>query len=170
MKKVGRKTELTKETLAKIKESVMGGETLKDIAKIINVSESTIYHWNCNNYANLADKIEGWRRDRKLKLAEDKIEDILELSISDKDTIKVQADIAKFTAETLGKDIYSKRTETTGKNGKDLPTPILYAVQDNNSDNKDNEVEEEDKSNSRGDFSEQDDIDINIFDSLSSDG
>ena len=36
----------------------------------------------------------------------------------EKDTLKVQADIAKFTAETLGKKHYAKRNEVTGENGK----------------------------------------------------
>jgi len=44
---------------------------------------------------------------------------------TDTGLVKVKADMSKFVAETLGRDSYSKRSELTGKDGKDLPTPIL---------------------------------------------
>jgi hypothetical protein len=157
--KAGRKTDLTKELFAKIKNSILEGNNLKETARICDIEENTLYRWNCDNYASLSNKVEGWKRDRKLLLAEKKIEQILELSISDKATLKIQAYIAKFTAETLGKDNYSKRTENTGKDGKDLPQPILFAVEDktnvqnNNSDNQDNETRKEDQGSVGGDIS-----------------
>lgn len=41
-------------------------------------------------------------------------------------TLAIKNKVAMFVAETQGKDSgYSKRTELTGKDGKDLPTPIL---------------------------------------------
>ncbi len=41
------------------------------------------------------------------------------------DLLKIQQDTAKFVAERLGKNTgYSSRTEQTGADGKDLPTPI----------------------------------------------
>lgn len=41
-------------------------------------------------------------------------------------TFGIKNKVAMFVAETQGKDAgYSKRTELTGKDGKDLPTPIL---------------------------------------------
>ena len=42
---------------------------------------------------------------------------------------KIKQDTAKFIASRLGKDNdWSERTELTGKDGKDLPTPILSAL------------------------------------------
>ena len=37
---------------------------------------------------------------------------------------RIQADMTKFALERLNKGKYSLRTELTGANGKDLPTPI----------------------------------------------
>lgn len=121
----GRPTELTKEMLRKIKQGVLDGLNLKEIAKSGGITEELIYHWNSINYkgsgeVGLGDLLDGWRRDRKLLLAERKLKDILEFSVSDKETLKVQADISKFIAETLGKKNYSKRSEVTGADGKDL--------------------------------------------------
>jgi hypothetical protein len=64
-----------------------------------------------------------------------KAEKRLEKSLDSKDE-KVAQDTAKFVAKTLGKNEgYSERTELTGKDGKDLPTPILNGldVPNNNS-------------------------------------
>lgn len=136
MKKVGRKTELTDELVRKIKQSILDGNDLKTTAKIYQIPESTLYCWTSDNYLNLADKIEGWRRDRKLNLAEGVIEEMLTMPVTvlkhvndeeEKDYIvtepalvKIKQDTAKFVAETLGKNSYAKRNELTGANGKEL--------------------------------------------------
>jgi len=61
----------------------------------------------------------------------------------DTSLLKVQADVSKFVAETVGKNKYSKRTEVTGKDGKDLPQPIisLDALLRDNSTQKDSETD-----------------------------
>lgn len=46
---------------------------------------------------------------------------------------KIKQDSAKFVAETVGKAKYSKRTEQTGPNGKELPTPLLVKIIGNES-------------------------------------
>jgi len=147
MAKVGRKTLLNKALLGKIKELVIDGKSLVDIAKICNIVESTLYEWSSDNYLRLNDKVEGWKRDRKLMLAEKNIEAILDMGVNDKDSLKVVADTSKFVTETLGRDNYSKRSEFTGKDGKDLmPQPLLNGqsnVQDNTSDNKTTQTQEE---------------------------
>ena len=130
---VGRPSELTPELFVEIKQLVLAGNYLKEIAKIKGINEQTLYKWHENNYLNFYDKVEGWRRDRKLMLAEKNIEAILDIGVSDKDSIKVVADISKFVAETLGKDNYAKRNEMTGKNGTDLlPKPLLAGQSNEN--------------------------------------
>lgn len=65
---------------------------------------------------------------------EKKIEELINLPIQndagyDVGIIRVQADLAKYLTSTLGKDEgYSNRSELTGKDGKDLPTPLLAAI------------------------------------------
>lgn len=60
------------------------------------------------------------KKKRLLMKAEKNLESILDLGISEKESLKVVADTSKFIAERIGKDQYSNRTELTGKEGKDL--------------------------------------------------
>ena len=123
-----------KELLRKIKESILAGNDLKTTAKICEIPESTLYTYHSDNYLRLADKIEGWKRDRKLNLADKNIEGILCLGVGDKDSLKVVADMSKFVKETLDKKNYSKRSELTGEDGKELKTvtEINYIIPDGN--------------------------------------
>lgn len=127
--KPGPKTHLNKDLFAKLKKAILDGKTLRDFAKENNIPESTVYTWSYDNYLNMSDKVEMWKRDRKLLLAERNIEGILCLPYEDKEVVRVVADMSKFVSETLGKDKgYSKRSELTGADGKDLPTPILGGI------------------------------------------
>lgn len=110
--KAGRPTELTEELFKKIKQSILNGNDLRETAKVCKINEGTFYVWHSDNYLKLADKIEGWKRDRKLMLADKNIDSILELGISDKQVLKVVADMSKFVKETLDKKNYSKQLNT----------------------------------------------------------
>ncbi len=96
-----------------------------------------LYNWKSENYLNIGDKIEGWQRDRKLAKAEGILEEMLDMPIqtlqwqgrgnqaeqvviTDVGLVRTKQDTAKFVAETLGKRNYSKRTELSGVDGKDL--------------------------------------------------
>mgnify|MGYP000895630447 CR=1 FL=1 len=124
MSDVGRPTELTNEVLEKIKQGILDGRTLKDIAQQSQINEGTLYQWSSTNYLNLADKVEGWKRDRKLILA-DITSDAIQTASHfdekgkiDKELLKIKQKEAEFIRETLGKDKgYSKRSELTGKEG-----------------------------------------------------
>lgn len=81
----------------------------------------------------------GWYKERKDKLrrkemlskAEKVLDRTLTLEPVDEkgeikvDLLRVQTDVAKHVTNTLGKEEYSTRSELTGKDGKDLPTPII---------------------------------------------
>lgn len=134
MADVGRPSDLTDELLIEIKQLTLDGKNLKEIASIKEIPEVTIYKWHEKNYLNFYDKVEGWRRDRKLMLANRNIEAILQLDTNDKDFVKTVSDMSKFVAETLDKKNYSKRTENTGADGKDL-IPVLVKFIDGNEDN-----------------------------------
>lgn len=114
-----------KELLRKIKESILAGNDLKTTANICEIPESTLYTYHSDNYLNIADKIEGWKRDRKLNLADRNIDEILCLGVADKDSLKVVADMSKFVKETLDKENYSKRNELTGKGGENLTVKVV---------------------------------------------
>ena len=114
-----------KELLIKIKESILAGNDLRTTANVCEIPESTLYTWHSDNYLNIADKIEGWKRDRKLNLADRNIDGILCLGVADKDSLKVVADMSKFVKETLDKENYSKRNELTGKGGESLTVKVV---------------------------------------------
>ena len=142
MAEVGRPTDLTNELLRQIKQSILNGNNLKETANLCEIPESTLYCWTSDNYLNLADRIEGWKRDRKLILADNNIEGILCLGVSDKEVLKVVADMSKFVKETLDKKNYSKQINnditSAGK-----PLPILQYVHSSNSNQEDTRPEEE---------------------------
>lgn len=142
----GRPTDLTDELFGKIRGWVLDGKSMKEMAELSGHPTDTFYQWSCKNYQGFSDKVEGWKRDRLLWLAERNIADILAMSTADKETLRVVADMSKFTAETLGKNVgYAKRTELGQKNGENLPTPILfgYAVQANDGPSEDSGDDEE---------------------------
>jgi len=122
--KVGAKTKLTDELFKEIKRSILDGNDLKETAKICEINEGTFYVWHSNNYLNLADKIDGWKRDRKLMLADITSDTIQTLPVFDdngkldKELLKIKQKEAEFIRETLGKQHYSKRSELTGKDGE----------------------------------------------------
>ena len=85
-------------------------------------------------------------KNNRLVKAEKVLDKTLEYSTEtdkgvDTNLLRVQTDVAKFIAGTLGKDRgYSSRSEVTGKDGKDLPTPILQGVIDVHTDNSSKET------------------------------
>lgn len=137
--KVGRPSTLTPDLLLKIKQSILDGNNLLQTSKFTNIDIQTIYAWHGRNYHSFADKVEGWKRDRKLMLAEKNIEEFLLMStksivaskngedlveVDDVGKLRVKADISKFVAQTLGRDNYAVRQEITGADGDDIKIDI----------------------------------------------
>jgi hypothetical protein len=86
---------------------------------------------------------ENVNRVNMLRKAERNLDKALDLPLEDEKLGKLNLDATKFVAKGIGKAIYSERTELTGKDGKDLPTPILGNYVSNNiSDQKDSRIEE----------------------------
>ena len=142
--KVGRKTDLTEDLFRQIKESILNGNDLRETAKVCDIPESTLYTWHSDNYLNIADKVLSWKHERMLKLAETNLEGIMGLGISDKDSIKVVADVSKFVSETLGKKNYSKQVNTDLTSGG---KPIMVNI-DKDIAEKNNVANSEPKGNS----------------------
>lgn len=127
-REVGRPCELTEEVFTKIKEKVLEGKNLLEISKELEIKQSTLYTWTAKNFLNLSDKIDGWKRDRRLMLAEATSDFIQELHAADgegnidHELLRIKQKESEFVRETLGKNYYSKRSELTGANGADLIT------------------------------------------------
>lgn len=125
MADVGCPTDLTEEVFAKIKLAVFKGGYLYDYANASKIPLSTFYTWHSDNYLNIADKIEGWRRDSKLELADVNIDTILRLDPRDTDFTRAVLEVSKFVKETLDKPNYAKRTEVTGGGGGAVQVNIV---------------------------------------------
>jgi hypothetical protein len=121
MAEAGRPTDLTEELFSKIKQSIIDGNDLRETAKICEIVESTLYTWHSKNYLNIADKIEGWKRDRKIMLAGKNVDEMLVMDSEDAGKLKVKADITKFVLSTLDKN-YKPKTDITS-DGKPIYLP-----------------------------------------------
>lgn len=131
---------LNDQVFKEIKKFTLQGQGLAQIARSCNLNEDTFYVWHSDNYLNLADKIEQWRRDRKLALAEKNLEKFLSMKTSniaktkDGDTYqfkdaqlaRIKADISKFVAETLGNKHYAKVNRLADADGGNLSLSDLF--------------------------------------------
>lgn len=165
MAEVGRPTELTDELRLKIKSELIDLDerpTMAKISELTGIPYETVKYWVFKNYKQFAEFLDGLKRDWKLARAQENIEEFLTMTVEntgatkkgdvftydDPKLMKIKADATFFVAETLGKQRYSKRTEMTGADGKDLPTPIIKlepnAFQRNNSNEEDSEPNKED--------------------------
>ena len=77
-------------------------------------------------------------RSKMLAKAERNLDKALDIPIEDKELGERALKATLFVAKGIGKEVYSERNELTGKDGKDLPTPIIGYVPDNNSHAEDN--------------------------------
>lgn len=78
---------------------------------------------------------------KRLKRAEKNLDEVQNLPIVDEEgkvdvqLIEKRNKVDMFLAERLNKQKYSTRIEQTGKDGKDLPTPIMQITRDVLTDN-----------------------------------
>jgi hypothetical protein len=114
---------------------------------------------------------------KRLRRAEKNLEEVQNLDIynseglPDPQLIEKRTKVDFFIAERLGKKKYSTRTELSGVDGKDLPTPILGTYVSTNNNTQENISDEnQDTLRSGGDISVQDDINTPMVDTVSTDG
>lgn len=163
---VGRHTKLDNELMNQIRDLVLEGKEMTEIAEIINIPYATMAGWKKRNYDQFEERYENFRHERMVIKAKGKVDEKM-----DSDNEKISLDAATFILETLGKKDFSKRSELTGSNGKDLiPKPILGDVPINNSNSEDNVVEQADPNSTRGNFSQQDSVDSTLPDTSSTIG
>lgn len=135
MADVGRPSQLQDEQfLLKIRELVLEGDTEEVMQQKLEIPKGTWDYWKWKNYESFQDKLLSYRHERMLRKAELNIE-----VLQDSEDEKVALNANTFVLETLGKKNYSKRTESTGADGKDLPQPIIN-VFNNDSNNQGPEV------------------------------
>lgn len=123
----GRKSLLDEHLFREIKDLVLEGKNLRQISESLEIPYATMRDWEYENYKSFSDKMLSFKHERIFKKAEANLEQLME-----GDDERIRADLSKFALETLHKKYYSKRTEQTGADGKDLPVPILGYVSSNN--------------------------------------
>lgn len=112
------KTTLTKERHKKILQMYKDGDSWRDIASKIDVTEMTLYNWRNDSTLELYADMERIRREKLLAKAEQTMTELL-----DSEDDHVKAKMSQFIGETLGKLHYSKQNDTVIN--VMLPTPIL---------------------------------------------
>lgn len=140
------------------REQVMWDFYIEGISKgIVNAYESAIkagysedHSRNITMQGWFKARLEELERKEMLSLAEKKLKKTLTYEVENEkgeiktDLLRIQTDVSKHLTSTLGKDKgYSLRNELTGKNGKDLPIPILNGIFSNNSNQENSEVIQE---------------------------
>lgn len=124
---VGRPSVLDDEQIVlQIKELILEGNSEQNVADILEIPINTWNVWKWKNYKGFADKLLSYKHERMLLKAETNLEVLMGA-----DDDKVKLDASKFVAETVGKNKgYSKRSEHTGKDGKDLTITFDNAFND----------------------------------------
>jgi hypothetical protein len=134
MADVGRPTELTEELTLKIREGVLDEKEYKVIMEELGISPGTWDYWVYKDYQGFRALLSQWKHERMVKKAKNKVEQLIHAEDE-----KVALNASTFILETLDKKNHSKRSELTGAEGKELPTPILH-VPINNSNNQGSEA------------------------------
>lgn len=132
---------LNDELFVKIRESILLGNDIRKTAKYCEINETTFYNWTQINYLNINDKIEKWKLEAQLKLAQRNITNFLKMKTLNKgvtkdgkeiyeynDTglVRVKADMSKFVAETLGNKHYAKVNRLADADGDKLSLSDLF--------------------------------------------
>jgi uncharacterized protein YaaR (DUF327 family) len=111
---------------------VLEGFMYKDIQSQLDISSNTWDTWVYRDTQGFRDNLIKWRNERLLKKAEKISNEILDMGhVSDEgrvdsNILRVKQKESEFVRETVGKDFgYSKRSELTGKDGKDLTYTII---------------------------------------------
>ena len=122
----GRPTELTEEFLEKYREWVLEGKTLEEIAVLSEIPVDTMQAWKTRNYRGFADKQKLYKLELKLQKAEEFSDKLMQMDDADeKEILKLKQKESEFIRETIGKKIYSKRTEQTGADGVPLQVQLV---------------------------------------------
>ena len=116
MAKAGRPSELNDELKTKIKKVVLelkNRPTATEVSQILNIPITTFNDWVYRNYQGFGEYWLSLKHEWKLEQADYNTDEILTMpTADDAKLLKIKADMTKFVQETLGKNHYSKRTET----------------------------------------------------------
>lgn len=111
----GRPLECTEDVIAKLEYAFRDGAHIYEACAMADIAPSTYYRW--------LKTIEGF--ETRMDVAKDYVTEIAQAVVARSITKKKDPETAKWWLERRKKDKFSTRSEITGKDGKDLPAPIL---------------------------------------------
>ena len=115
-------------TVKKLEEAFSIGADVRAACCYANISHTTYYNW-IKSFPEYEERF-ATLRDKPILKAYNTINRGLD-----------QIETAKWYLERKAKDEFSTRAELTGKDGKDLPQPIINVIPTNNSDKQDIEAQ-----------------------------
>ena len=142
----GAPTFLTDDVLLRIRESVLKGGWLKEIAKETGIKFATVKFWYYTDYQNMRVQLDSWKHERMLKKAEKNIEEILAMkaegyrynkagkrikAVNGK-VLEVKNDMTKFVSKTLGKKFYSEKPDDGGNGNAPITLNLINNYYGNN--------------------------------------
>lgn len=123
----GRPTLLTDDLILAIRKRVLEGQMFITIQADLEISPNTWDAWVYKDYQGFREKLNTWKKERLLRKTEKLSDEILDMVYHSEegkvntDILRVKQKESEFVRETLGKDQgYSKRIESTGKDGQPL--------------------------------------------------
>lgn len=125
---------LLDETLAKtIKQHVVEGKTLRDIATIVNINEKTIYNWKHDNVLGFADMLEKAEAEAELKRIQEFSKRLLQMEEREEGRLNTPllAIKQREVADLRGSLINARRiydNKAVNNTVVVLPTPILGSL------------------------------------------
>lgn len=135
----GRPTVMTDLVVSKLEEAYANDATDEQACFLANISKQTLYDYQAK-YPEFVDR----KKALKSMTAYQAKINIKEVIFGD--DIKEKIEASKWLLPKKEKGDYSERSEFTGKDGKDLPTPILTIEKDvssNNSNKENTSIDEE---------------------------
>jgi len=116
----GRPSIYTDEVVEKLELAFRDGASIEEACDIAQIDRKTYYNW-------IQDK-PGFST--KMENAKEYVTEIARAVVSQRITRKKDPETAKWWLERRAKDRFSIRSEVTGKDGKDLPIPVLVKFVD----------------------------------------
>ena len=90
MAKPGVKTILNDGVILQLREHVLKGRNVQEVANITGLKENTLYDWKANNYMNLQTHWNTWELQRKLAQAEAFSEQLMDLPSYEDDKLNTK--------------------------------------------------------------------------------
>lgn len=118
MADIGRPTVMTQETLNKLDEAFSNGATDKEAIFYAGISQQTFYVY-VKEHPEYNERIDALRDMIKYQARKNVIR-----AIKEEDKPLADTEKSQWYLERKAKDEFSQRTETTGKDGKDLHTMV----------------------------------------------